>query len=72
VPRRSEGRAPTLPPWKAFVVQLSGDTVPGGVFAGRIEHLSSGRRVRFDSQADLLAIIERLLSEIEDLATQPK
>jgi hypothetical protein len=62
--------APTLPAWKAFVVQLSLDTVPGStVFAGRVEHLGSGRRARFDSKQELLAIVERLLREIEDQST---
>ena len=32
--------APTLPSWKAFVIQLTHDTTPeSGIFAGRVEHL---------------------------------
>ena len=62
--------APTLPAWKAFVVQLSQDSVSGGrIFAGRVEHLHSGRRARFASRQDLLAIIERLLHAAEDRST---
>ena len=56
---------PTLPPWKAFVVQFSKDTHAGGtVFAGRVEHLNSGRRARFASPQDLLAALERLLGDL--------
>ena len=63
---RAVDPAPALPAWKAFVVQLSLETASGGrVFAGRVEHLSSGRRARFDSKQELLAIMDRLLGEIE-------
>jgi len=59
--------APTLPAWKAFVVQFSrGTATRTGVFAGRVEHLNSGRRARFESRQDLLATLERLLDEIEE------
>ena len=57
---------PSLPAWKAFVVQFSRSTGSrSGVFAGRIEHLNSGRRVRFESRRALLATLERMLDEIE-------
>jgi hypothetical protein len=57
---------PTLPPWKAFVVQLTGDTTShAGIFAGRVEHMSSGRRQRFNSREELLATLLRLLEEAE-------
>ena len=57
---------PALPSWKAFVIQLSHDTTPdSGIFAGRVEHLSSGRRQRFASGKELLAMVMRLLSDIE-------
>ena len=59
--------APTLPAWKAFAVQFSAETVAGGrVFSGRVEHLNSGRRARFVSKADLLAVLERMLADIQD------
>jgi hypothetical protein len=61
---------PALPYWKAFVIQLSHDTTPeSGIFAGRIEHLGSGRRQRFASGNELLAMVMRLLS---DLAQGPQ
>jgi hypothetical protein len=53
-----------LPPWKAFVVQLTHDTTPHSrTFAGRIEHLGSGRRERFSSGKELLATLLQLLKE---------
>jgi hypothetical protein len=57
---------PALPSWKAFVIQLSHDTTPDSdVFAGRIEHLSSGRRERFASGKELLAMVMRFLSDLD-------
>ena len=57
---------PTLPSWKAFVIQLTRDTTPeSGIFAGRIEHLGSGRRQRFASGKELLSIVMRLLSDLD-------
>jgi hypothetical protein len=57
---------PALPSWKAFVIQLSHDTTPdSGVFAGRIEHLSSGRRQRFASGKELLSMVMRLLHDLD-------
>jgi len=61
---------PALPSWKAFVIQLSHDTTPdSGIFAGRIEHLSSGRRQRFASGKELLAMVMRLLSDLDAPST---
>jgi hypothetical protein len=57
---------PALPSWKAFVIQLSHDTSPeSGIFAGRIEHLGSGRRQRFASGKELLAMVMRLLHDLD-------
>jgi hypothetical protein len=59
------GPSPTLPAWKAFVVQFTHDAgKKSGVFAGRVEHLTSGRRERFASAAELKAALERMLEEI--------
>jgi hypothetical protein len=56
---------PALPAWKAFVVQFDRATdSPSGTFAGRIEHLKSGRRAHFDSPDALLAIFGRLLADL--------
>jgi len=68
--KKPDGKAPdvvepALPSWKAFVIQLSHDTTPeSGIFAGRIEHLGSGRRQRFASGKELLATVMRLLSDL--------
>ncbi len=62
-PPRAE---PSLPPWKAFVVQLTDDTKPDSdTFAGRVEHLGSGRRERFSSGKELVTTLLRLLEEAE-------
>lgn len=37
---------------------------PTGTFAGRVEHLKSGRRAHFDSPDALLAVFGRLLAEL--------
>jgi hypothetical protein len=56
--------APELPTGKAFVLQLSRDTGPTlQPFAGRVEHLASGRRARFATFKDFRAAVIRLLSE---------
>ena len=65
-PASSEtGEAPTLPAYKAFVVQFSRETrSQGGVFSGRVEHMSSGRRARFGSRQELLAVLGKMLDEL--------
>lgn len=60
--------SPTLPAWKAFVVQFAADAeLNGPSCSGRIEHLSSGRRVRFASREELMVALGRLLDEIGEL-----
>jgi hypothetical protein len=60
---------PELPAWKAFVVQFTREAgTHAGIFAGRVEHLSSGRRARFGSAEELLTILTKLL---DDLAAAP-
>ena len=56
--------APELPTEKAFVVQLTRETGPGlEPFAGRVEHIASGRRLRFGDLAAFRAAVMRLLEE---------
>lgn len=58
---------PELPAWRAFVVQFSREE---GVFSGRIEHLSSGRRARFSSRDELVATLAAFLDQLgADTAT---
>jgi hypothetical protein len=55
---------PELPTEKAFVVQLSAETGPTlEPFAGRVEHLASGHRLRFGDFAAFRAAVIRLLVE---------
>jgi hypothetical protein len=64
MPDASPPEAPELPTEKAFVVQLSGETGPTlEPFAGRVEHLASGRRLRFGNLAAFRAAVIRLLAE---------
>ena len=61
--------APTLPAWRAFIVQFSADAhLRGPSCSGRVEHLSSGRRVGFASKEELVEAVDRLLdaTEIEE------
>jgi hypothetical protein len=58
----AEGGVP-LPFARAFVVQFTSDTDARLEHAaGRVEHMQSGRAMRFTSAADLLACMVRLLT----------
>jgi hypothetical protein len=58
---------PALPAWKAFVVQFDRDAKSrSSTFAGRVEHLSSGRRRHFESAEQLLELLDQLLGELEE------
>lgn len=46
------------------MVQFTRDAGQAGIFAGRVEHLSSGRRGRFNSAEELLTILGNLLNEL--------
>jgi hypothetical protein len=62
--RRESATPSPLPSDKAFVVQLARSTDPSlRSFAGRVEHLASGRRRRFESVGQFLEQVVRLLSE---------
>jgi hypothetical protein len=65
-----KGDAPSLPVYKAFVVQFTRETRSrAGIFAGRVEHMSSGRRARFASKQELLAALETMLDQLGENAT---
>jgi len=56
---------PELPAWKAFVVQFSRETgTRRGLMAGRVEHLSSGRRARFTTPEELVTVLQTLIDEV--------
>lgn len=61
---RAGAPGPELPTGKAFVLQLSRDTGARlRPFAGRLEHLASGRRARFATFEDFQQAVIRLLRE---------
>ena len=60
----SPAETPELLTEKAFLVQLSLETGPTlEPFAGRVEHLASGRRVWFTDVAAFRAALTRFLTE---------
>jgi len=66
-PPSESGIVPALPVWKAFVVQFSRETrARAGPFAGRVEHMSSGRRARFASAQQLVAALRKLIGQLGD------
>ena len=66
----SPHEAPELPTGKAFVLQLSRETGPTLTpFAGRVEHLASGRRLRFENWTAFQAALMRLLTETKQSST---
>lgn len=70
-PRNAAGEglssnAPELPTGKAFVLQFSRDTGPTlQPFAGRVEHLATGRRARFATFEEFQQAVIRLLREAQ-------
>jgi hypothetical protein len=71
VRRKSVADGPSLPYAKAFVIQFTAETDAGLEYAsGRIEHLQSGRRERFESADDLLLWIAALLPRPTDSSDQ--
>jgi hypothetical protein len=60
----SPAEAPQLPTEKVFLVQFRRETGPTlEPFAGRVEHLASGRRVWFTDVAAFRAALTRFLTE---------
>lgn len=58
--------ADELPTDKGFLVQLARDTGPTLVpFAGRVEHLASGHRLRFANVAEFRAALTQLLALVK-------
>jgi len=52
-----------LPPDRAFVVQLRAQGDAGAeVFAGRVEHITSGAAERFDSAEGLIRFVRRVFA----------
>ena len=60
----SPAEATELSTEKAFLLQFSSETGPTSEpFVGRVEHLASGRRIRFTNVAGFRAALIRLLTE---------
>jgi hypothetical protein len=58
--------APSLPAARAFVLQFSSDTLASANrFAGRVEHIESGRCRRFATLDELMAFVTSYLDEPE-------
>ena len=65
MPRGADDK-PTLPYAKAFVVQFTEETDSRlGHVTGRLEHLQTGRRLRFTSLEDLLAGFVKMLVDFD-------
>jgi hypothetical protein len=58
-----EQRHRPLPPDRAFVVRFRAG---GDAVAGLVEHVASGRGVRFDSYDELLEFLRRQLAALGD------
>jgi hypothetical protein len=53
------------PPPFSFVLQLPGDAdIEAGRFAGRVEHVVSGRSVRFSSLEELRGFIAETIADV--------
>ncbi len=62
--QQREDRSAPLPHHRAFVVQFQIDTeIETGRMSGRVEHVVSGRAIRFDSLEALLAFIGQTLRD---------
>jgi hypothetical protein len=56
---------PSLPTNRAFVVQFRAQPTDSALsWEGRVEHLSSGQVLRFHSPEELLAFLDRVLTEV--------
>ncbi len=61
-----------LPANRAFVVQFQGASAgQAAPLAGRVEHLTSGHRARFQSWEELQHFIEQELAQLEAAAARP-
>ena len=56
---RSDAGAPALLPDGAFVVEFGSGS--GRRLSGRVEHVTSGDAVRFDSEAQLLEFVRKVM-----------
>jgi hypothetical protein len=58
---------PFLPSNRAFVVQFRSPPADASLFwQGRIEHLTSGQVLRFQTLEELLIFLARVLTEVQE------
>ena len=68
----SQTQAVAFPANRAFVVQFQGAEVgQASPIIGRVEHLTSGHRVRFESWEELQRFVEQELAQLQEAATNP-
>ncbi len=60
-----------LDPRAAFVVQFRVGSRVGGPLAGRVEHVSTGRQIRFSSLEELEAFVGEMLSRVAGGEAEP-
>jgi hypothetical protein len=59
------------PSARTFVVQCNGDADLGrGRLSGRVEHVASGQRQRFDSVQEMLEFVARAVGEEDEIREQ--
>ena len=65
--------ASALPNQRVFVIQLTADADPGhGFLVGRVEHVPSGRRVRFASGEEMNEFLALVLGEEDELEDEAR
>ncbi len=68
----SQTQAVAFPANRAFVVQFQGAEVgQAAPIVGRVEHITSGHRTRFQSWEELRCFVEQELAQIEKAAVNP-
>ena len=61
---KPETRRPTLPPSRAFVVQIHASVDPTReTLVGRVEHLASGAAAHFADPAELVAFMRNTITD---------
>lgn len=71
LPSDPESRPP-LPQKKAFVLRFAEDSGPqSGLFAGRVEHVTSGDQAAFSSVEQFFSFVRLVLAKAEKPAALP-
>jgi hypothetical protein len=62
---------PSLPTNRAFVVQFRTQPTGASAYAGRVEHLESGRVARFQPMEELLVFMIQVLTDVQAPSDSP-